>query len=484
MDVHYRRGVRDHFGLDLRHHRDFIRAILIETDKLHLLFRSGLFRVHFFTGRHSFRRIHVDGLDAGERQGKIPDPFINVPSARRRSPVFFNVRPVRHQTGIGNHRYFIGMMSGTSADGIDAVVARVWANSRQLKASIVTHLHRPFPAGLRDEILKASLHGSVSQICELNFALGEYFAKAALAVIGKAKLAPKLIAAIGSHGQTIHHLPNAIHPSTLQIGEPAVIAARTGILTVADFRVADMAAGGQGAPLVPYTDWALLTDPRRPRVVQNIGGIANLTLLLPGATLDQVIAFDTGPGNMVIDGVVSALTRGAKTYDANGAIAALGKCSANVLKELLRHPFLSRVPPKTTGREEFGEPFINEALKLARRARLSNKDTVATITAFTAESIADAYRRFVFPRLKPAERPLLQIVLGGGGAKNRVLMRMLREKTQCELLTHEHFGINNSAKEALAFAILAHETLRGRPSNVPSATGALRSVVLGKLAFP
>jgi anhydro-N-acetylmuramic acid kinase len=374
-------------------------------------------------------------------------------------------------------------MSGTSADGIDAVVAAI-STKRRLQATVVAHLHHPFPQKLTAKILDVCLHGHVAEICELNFYLGEWFAEAALAVIRKAKLRTGQIEAIASHGQTIHHLPDAQNPSTLQIGEPAIIAARTGIPTIADFRVADMAAGGQGAPLVTCADWALLTDSRRPRIIQNIGGIANLTLLPAGAEIDSVIAFDTGPGNMVIDGVINALTKGKKAFDAAGALADRGKVSDKLLKELMRHPFLSRVPPKTTGREEFGEAFILRVLKRASELKLSVQDTVATATAFTVESILEAYHRFVFPRIKRDQRHLIQIIIGGGGTKNLTLRRMLEQKTGCEVITHEDFGIDNSAKEALAFAILGHETLHGRPSNVPNATGARSPAMLGKLVMP
>ena len=376
----------------------------------------------------------------------------------------------------------VGLMSGTSADGIDAVVAEIAGSGRQLRTRVLAHTHQPFSPAMRRRILHLCLHGTVAEICELNFALGEHFARAALAAIRRAKRKPGDIAAIGSHGQTIHHLPNARTPSTLQIGEAAVIAERTGITTVADFRVRDMAAGGQGAPLVPYADWALFTDQTKPRIVQNIGGIGNLTFLPPRAELDQVTAFDTGPGNMVMDALVTALTRGRQTFDLDGRWAARGHVSENLLAEMMAHPFLRRRPPKTTGREEFGEMFLSRMLASARRLRLRPEVMVATATAFTAETIAHAYRRFVFPRLTAGERAALQIILGGGGAKNPTLRDMLARRVGVgTLFTHEDFGIANAAKEALAFAILAHETLLGKPGNVPSATGARRAVVLGKI---
>jgi len=376
----------------------------------------------------------------------------------------------------------VGLMSGTSADGIDAVLAEMAGSGRQLRARVLAHVHRPFSPVMRQRILHLCLHGTVAEICELNFVLGEQFARAALAVIRRAKRKLGDIAAIGSHGQTIHHLPNARTPSTLQIGEAAVISERTGITTVADFRVRDMAAGGEGAPLVPYADWALFTDKNKPRIVQNIGGIGNLTFLPPRAELDDVIAFDTGPGNMVMDALVTTLSRGRQTFDRDGRWAARGRVSEKLLAKLMTHPFLRRRPPKTTGREEFGEVFVQRMCASARRLRLRPEDMVATATALTAASIADAYGRFVFPKLTAQERGALQIILGGGGAKNPTLRRMLAARIGAgELFTHEDFGIANAAKEALAFAILAHETLLGKPGNVPNATGARRAVVLGKI---
>jgi anhydro-N-acetylmuramic acid kinase len=373
-------------------------------------------------------------------------------------------------------------MSGTSAEGIDAVLAEIAGSGRQLRARVLAQVHRPFSPAMRQRVLHLCLHGTVAEICELNFVLGEHFARAALAVIRQAKRQPGDISAIASHGQTIHHLPNARTPSTLQIGEPAVIAERTGITTVADFRVRDVAAGGQGAPLVPYSDWALFTDQTRPRIVQNIGGIGNLTFLPPQAELDEVIAFDSGPGNMVMDALVTALSRGRQTFDRDGRWAARGRVSEKLLAEMMRHPFLRRRPPKTTGREEFGEMFVQRTLASSRRLRLSPEDMVATVTAFTAATIADACERFVFPKLTARDRASLQIILGGGGAKNPTLRRMLAARIGVtELLTHEDFGIANAAKEALAFAILAHETLLGKPGNVPSATGARRAAVLGMI---
>jgi anhydro-N-acetylmuramic acid kinase len=376
----------------------------------------------------------------------------------------------------------VGLMSGTSADGIDAVVASIGGPGSRPQARVLAHVHRPFRHELRQRILSAATRGDVHEICELNFVLGEQFSSAVLAAVRKAGLQPKDIAAIGSHGQTVHHLPGGHPPSTLQIGEPAVIAERTGITTIADFRVRDVAAGGQGAPLVPYADWVLLSDPKRSRIVQNIGGIANLTFLPAGATLEQVIAFDTGPGNMLIDGAVSALSDGRETMDRGGHWSARGHVSLSLLERLMGCKFIRRTPPKTTGREEFGAGLLDRTLRLARSRGLAPADIVATLTAFTAESIADAYRRFIFPQLDGQDHGKVQVILGGGGAKNKTLCRMLRERTGSgEWFTHEDFGIANQAKEALAFALLAHATLQGRPANVPGATGARHPVILGKV---
>ncbi len=390
------------------------------------------------------------------------------------------MRTLRHSSaGAG---FYVGLMSGTSADGIDAVVAEISTGKRGLRALLLAHVYEKFPPALRRRVLTACLHGTVAEICELNFMLGEHFARAALAAVRRCKLKPGQIIAIGSHGQTVHHLPNAKFPSTLQIGEPAVIAERTGITTVADFRVRDMAAGGQGAPLVPFADWVLFTHKIRPRIIQNIGGIGNLTYLPPRAKLTDVVAFDTGPGNMIIDAVVTKLSRGRLTFDRDGRWAARGKASQKLLADCLTHSFLRRRPPKTTGREEFGEMFLNQFLAKARRLRLPDADIVATATEFTAASMADAYRRFILPKLDAKEFPGMQIVLGGGGIRNSTLVQMIQDRagfgTVCG---HEDFGIDSSAKESLAFAILAHETLQGRPGNVPSVTGARRPVVLGKI---
>ncbi|HEX5219605.1 MAG TPA: anhydro-N-acetylmuramic acid kinase [Verrucomicrobiae bacterium] len=383
---------------------------------------------------------------------------------------------------LDGRKLYVGLMSGTSADGIDAVVVELAGNGLGLRTTLLAHVYCAFKPSFRKRLLAAALQGTVAEICELNFILGEEFAQAALAAIRRAKLKRSQISAIGSHGQTVHHLPNATTPSTLQIGEPCVIAERTGITTVADFRVRDMAAGGQGAPLVPFADWVLFTDKVRPRIVQNIGGIGNLTYLPPHARLTDVIAFDTGPGNMIIDATVAALSKGKLAYDRDGRWAGEGKTSEKLLAYCVKHPFLRRSPPKTTGREEFGETFLKRFLSKARQLRLPAADIVATATDLTAASIADAYHRFILPRLSATQFRAIQIILGGGGVKNTTLVQMIQDRTGFGTVCgHEDFGIASSAKEPMAFAILAHETLNHRPGNVPSATGARRPVILGKI---
>jgi anhydro-N-acetylmuramic acid kinase len=311
-------------------------------------------------------------------------------------------------------------------------------------------------------------------LCRLNFAVGEAFAQAALLVISKAGLNPTEVDLIGSHGQTVRHLPKGSPPSTLQIGEPALIAQRTGIPTIADFRTADMALGGQGAPLVPLVDFLLFGHGLRGRVMLNIGGIANATILPAGGEAGQVRAFDLGPGNALIDGAASHFSGGREHYDRDGQTAAAGRVDQAVLDELMGHEFLQLPPPKSTGREQFGAAFL-EAL-LARH-HLIPADWLATLAAFTARSIAAGLERF-------AHTAVDEVWVSGGGAHNLYLMELLRTAlpgTKVDKL--DGLGISVDAKEAVAFAVLANETLMGRPGNLPSATGAQRPAVLGKISL-
>jgi len=373
-------------------------------------------------------------------------------------------------------RFLLGLMSGTSADGVTAAIVKIPSLSK-LRCEILAWETYKYSSVLREQIFElfSEKTGTVDRICSMNFALGEYFAEAALKIIAKTNLEPRDIYAIGSHGQTIYHRP--LKPkSSLQIGQAAVIAERTGVTTVSDFRARDIAAGGQGAPLLPYVDYLLFRSDGKSRAIQNIGGIANVSVLPKRCQQDMVWGFDTGPGNMIIDALIKHFTRGRSQFDKDGRVASRGSVDEQLLKHLMSTPFIRKRPPKTTGREIFGDHFARQLLQHACRRKLGMFDTVATATAFTCESIVYSYQRFIHPRTEIDE-----IVLGGGGSKNRVLVETLREKLDCEVLLHEDFGIPSEAKEAVAFAILANETMNGRPSNVPSATGASHRVVLGTI---
>jgi anhydro-N-acetylmuramic acid kinase len=372
----------------------------------------------------------------------------------------------------------IGLMSGTSADGIDAAVVRLEGAPPAISWQVLGHLHRAHDPQLRSEIFTCFRPetGSVDRLCRLNFSLGKAFGTAALEAVRQAGLAMSEISLIGSHGQTLWHEPPQAGPgSTLQLGEPAVIAEVTGVPVVSNFRTRDMAAGGQGAPLVPLVDWLLLTHPNIVRAAQNLGGIGNVTYLPPGGTAEEVLAFDTGPGNMLIDDAVRRVTNGVLEYDHDGALAAQGQVDQALLDRLLADPYYSTPPPKTTGRERFGAQSGARIWADAAQFGLSASDIIATITALTAETIVRAYRDFlpVFPE---------QVILSGGGAYNPTLKAMLVERlAPARLLTSADMGIPIDAKEALAFAVLAYETWNQRPGNLPSATGASHPVILGTI---
>ena len=377
----------------------------------------------------------------------------------------------------------IGLMSGTSLDGVDAALVRLRGHGTATRVELVAFATFPYPPAVRRLVARVSDAGTgtVDLVCRANVLLGELFAEAAVGVAGRAGVPMRRVALIGSHGQTIHHLPAPARlagrrvAATLQVGEPSIIAERTGVTTVADFRPRDMACGGQGAPLVPYVDYLLFRHRSRGRVLLNIGGIANVTCLPPACRPEQVVAFDTGPGNMLLDALTRRLTNGRRSYDRDGAMAARGTVSEPLLSWLMRHRYLRRPPPKSTGRELFGEPFVGRLL--ARAVALSAEDTLATAAAFTAESIADAVRRFLRP-LGPVD----EVIASGGGCHNPAVMARLAEAVApVPVLASDGFGIGVDAKEAVAFAVLAHETVAGRPGNLPSATGAGRAAILGKI---
>ena len=338
-----------------------------------------------------------------------------------------------------------------------------------------------YPPELRDEVFRLFTPESstVDRISHMNFVLGEFFAEAALRLMVDHDLDPGEIDAIGSHGQTIHHLPRLRDAhgfkvrSTLQIGEPAIIAERTGVPVVADFRKADIAAGGEGAPLTPYLDYILHRSPDRSRVLQNIGGIANLTYLPAGADLGDVVAFDTGPGNMVIDAVARRLA--SEPFDRDGEIAASGTADMDLIEELLGHTYFAMSPPKTTGREKFGESYATEFMRRCEERGLGLEDTVATATVLTVESMARAYEEHL-----PEGAVIDEVYLSGGGAKNRFLVESLRAKLpSIPVGLSDELGLPGDAKEAVLMAVLANEHLSGNPGNIPGVTGARKPVVLG-----
>lgn len=373
----------------------------------------------------------------------------------------------------------VGLMSGTSADGVDAALCRIEGRPPRLRAAILHGITAPYDDRLRQAILDACTpeEGRVDRLCRLGFELAERFAEAVLAVAGEAGVALDDVDLIASHGQTVwHQIDEGRAVATLQLGQAGVVAERTGVTTVSNFRPRDIAAGGQGAPLTGYADWLLLRHPERRRAVQNIGGIANVTFLPPLADADGApLAFDTGPGNALIDAAVALLSGGAARYDRDGAMAARSRPDEGWLAELLRHPYYRRRPPKTTGRELFGAGMAADLVAEGRRQGLSPEAIVATLTALTAASIARAYADF-------APAPVAEAIVGGGGARNRALMAMLRQRLPgVSVLSHEDVGISSDHKEALAFALLAHETWHGRPGTLPALTGARHPSVLGEI---
>ena len=429
-------------------------------------------------------------------------------------------------------RVIVGLMSGTSHDGVDAVVARVAGNGPKCRVEILGQSRLGYPRALRERVA-AAFNGDTALVCALNFELGEFFAKAALKGIAEAGLTPGEVGVIGSHGQTIYHMPPSLTPrplrgegqgvrvpgSTLQIAEGAVIAARTGVLTVSDFRPADIAAGGQGAPLVPYADWVLFRKKGRITALQNIGGISNVTVVTED--MGGVRGFDTGPGCSLLDETVRILSGGKQRYDKDGKMGRSGGLLPDLLPELLNHPYFKKKPPKSTGRELFGREMAQTVINKAKGAKA--EDIVCTLTHLTARSIYNAYRDFVFPVTR-----VDTVALAGGGARNKFLFELIRglfnnhphplslspqgrgksgldsrlrandvsflpspfkgrgaggEGYAPDVILIDDLGVPAEAREALCFAILANETVSGLPSNVPAVTGAGRPAVLGKVSF-
>lgn len=387
-------------------------------------------------------------------------------------------------------RHVVGMMSGTSVDGVDAALVEISGTDSEPKVKLLAFENKPYPPQVREKIfsLFTPANATVDKVGYMNFLLGEIYAKSALSVIEKAGMKPEEIDVIGSHGQTIWHAPIPESPDgipvayTVQIGEGSVIAERTGILTVSDFRVADMAAGGQGAPLVPFSEYLLYRREKETILLQNIGGIGNMTVMPAGAKPRDVFAFDTGPGNMIIDAVISAVTGGEKTYDAGGETAAKGRVCNALLDILKEEPYYCQPLPKTTGREHFGVQYTEKILSWWKENPIPVEDLLATVTDLTAYSIADAYERYVLPKYRASE-----IIVGGGGSYNATLLRFMKERFAphgVAVRTQEDLGLSSDAKEAVAFALMADCCMRGKANTLPSVTGAEHPAVMGKISQP
>jgi len=372
----------------------------------------------------------------------------------------------------------IGLMSGTSADGIDAALVRVGRRRAGFVVRLAAFRHVAYPPAVRRRVRLAADGAPIgaAELATLGREVGE---RQAAAVVGLCRQARSSLAAIdlvGCHGHTLHHDPSRGHV-TMQIGEAALVAVRTGITTIADFRPADVAAGGEGAPLVPAAHAWMFRHPRRGRAVQNLGGIGNVTYLPPGSGLDGVVAFDTGPGNILMDALVRRLTRGRQWFDVDGRRARRGRVDDALLQTRLRHPYYRRRPPKSTGRELFDSAYVVAMLADGNRRRLTEDDLLATATALTAAACADAYRRFLAPR-----GPLGEVWVCGGGSANPTLLGMMRQRLPgVTVRTSDELGMPSRAVEAVAFAILAAATALGLPGNLPAATGSTRPLVLGKI---
>ena len=373
-------------------------------------------------------------------------------------------------------------MAGTSMDGIDAALVEVSGSGIDTRVTFRGFRCYPYPRGVRERLMSVA-HGEpvpAGEVSELNFIVGGLFAQAAVSCAAEIGTKPGELDLIASHGQTIFHQGTPTGdttPSTLQIGEAAVIAEQTGLPVVSDFRTADVAAGGEGAPLVPYFDFVFLRDPNVSRAAQNVGGIANVTYLPANCQPADVIAFDNGPGNMLIDAAASHFTQGRLSCDLDGEMARGGRVNSDLLDRLLEHLFYSRRPPKTAGREQFGAQYLEEVLRMPEAEAISPADIIVTLTALTAESITRSYRDFL-----PGE--IDEIILSGGGARNPALVEMIERAAASRVRRFDEFGIPSDAKEAVAFALLGSETARGVPSNVPSATGAAHPAILGKITLP
>lgn len=384
-------------------------------------------------------------------------------------------------------RLVIGLMSGTCTDGIDAALVRISGTGIHTKVQLIDFITIPYENELRTKLLQIASgnYGGSYEISKMNFLLGKLSADACLSVCKSATISPSMVDFIGSHGHTIYHQPveedyfEEKVTSTLQIGEAAVISEIMKCPVVADFRVRDIAAGGLGAPLVPYSEFLLYSEATQNIALQNIGGIGNITFLPASGNMEHILAFDTGPGNMIIDSLVSIYTNMQQTYDDGGKIAASGTVHTKLLEWLLTDPYLYAKPPKTTGREYYGTDFVERLCEKAASYQLSYPDIIATATMFTAKAIEINVLQNLPDKLLPD-----RLIVGGGGSQNNTLMKFITEcLPMCKVMTNEVIGFDSNAKEAVAFAILANETIFGNTNNVPSATGASHAVVMGKISI-
>ncbi|MFD1411388.1 anhydro-N-acetylmuramic acid kinase AnmK [Lapidilactobacillus gannanensis] len=371
----------------------------------------------------------------------------------------------------------VGLMSGTSLDGTDAALVEITGVGPTTKVKLRRFASYPFASGLKTKI-KAALAvetSDVEQICSLNFELGAIFGAAVVKICAEAKIAPQELTFVASHGQTVYHLPRpdrpGLVPSTLQIGDPALIAERAQTAVISNFREADMAVGGQGAPIVPYSEYILYRSPEQTRILQNIGGIGNATVIPAAGELSDVVAFDTGPGNMIIDELCRRFYH--EEYDRDGAHGAAGQVNQTVLQKLLQHPYFARPFPKTSGREDFGSEYVDQIMQ---QFDLGADDWVATATALTAQSIAQAVKQFATAQT--------ELIIGGGGSYNPTLVKMIQAALpKVKVGIQEDYGYSSDAKEAIAMVVLGNQTWHHQPSNVPSATGAKRPVILGRITY-
>ena len=382
-------------------------------------------------------------------------------------------------------RLVIGLMSGTSADGVDAALCRITGHGTATKVEQLGFVFDPFDTRVREEILRLAggQEATAADFCRINFLLGRLYAETSLRLCRECGVEPKDIDLVGSHGQTLWHIPQPetylgqTFRSTLQLGECSVLTETFGCPVVGDFRVRDVAAGGLGAPLVPYSEYLIYRSETKCIALQNIGGIGNITCLPPACKPEEVFAFDTGPGNMVMDAVYGAITHGEKRFDEGGAFAAKGRVHQPLLNLMMDDEYIRRQPPKTTGREYYGPAYVERIMVEAKAQHLTDEDLMATVTAFTAATIAYSVEHF-FP-VKPDE-----LIIGGGGSMNATLLKDIATALPaCKVMTNEQLGYDSNAKEAVAFAVLANEAIFAGCNNMPSVTGATKGVVMGKISL-